>query len=401
VTTETVTRIRDDRDCGPDAVTADEPSISVIICTYAEARLGQLAAALQSVQDQRIPALETIVVVDHNLSLLQQVRGQWPGVVAIANHEARGLSGARNCGVVAARGEVVAFLDDDAVAAPMWLAYLRACYRDPLVAGAGGSIQPLWEEGRPAWFPREFDWVVGCTYRGMPTAPAPVRNLIGANMSFRRSLCLGAGGFRSVLGRVGASAAGCEETELCIRIGAERRWALRYEPRSIVYHQVPVERARWRYFTRRCFAEGRSKALVAAAVGTFDGLASERAYTAKVLPRACLQGLADALLQFDASGLARSSAIIGGLGYTMAGYLSGRLPAKERGPKHTGAIAQPSLEAPLRTSRVPRATARHVPENGVGWPLRGAHSRGARISPISPEPCSKQREERGSSSWGM
>src|SRR4051812_14154851 len=155
------------------------PSVSVIICAYADERWSELEAAVASMVNQVLQPIETIVVVDHNPHLLARVRRQLPDVVAVANDEARGLSGARNSGLRTAHGEVVAFLDDDAVAARDWLAWLTPGYLDASVIGVGGSIAPQWSSDRPAWFPEEFDWVVGCTYRGMPEQAATVRNLIG------------------------------------------------------------------------------------------------------------------------------------------------------------------------------------------------------------------------------
>jgi hypothetical protein len=192
------------------------------------------------------------------------------------------------------------------------------------VLGVGGAIVPVWAAGRPGWFPEEFDWVVGCTYRGMPDTAAPVRNLIGCNMSFRRRVFEAVGGFRSGIGRIGTRPAGCEETELCIRV--RQRWpegVLLYEPSARVYHRVPASRARWRYFHARCYYEGRSKAAVARFVGAGDGLASERAYTLRTLPRGFALGLADALRLEDMAGLARAGTIAAGLGATAAGYLIG------------------------------------------------------------------------------
>ncbi|HET7094259.1 MAG TPA: glycosyltransferase family 2 protein, partial [Thermomicrobiales bacterium] len=194
-----------------------QTDVSVVICAYADDRWPDLLAAVASVQTQTPAAREIIVVVDHNDALLDRVRTQIPGVAAVANVEPRGLSGARNSGVAASGGAIVAFLDDDATAAPDWLHQLCAAYDDPWVLGVGGAVEPAWAGGRPAWFPDEFDWVVGCTYRGMPGQTAPVRNLIGANMSFRRCVLEAVGGFRSGIGRIGALPVGCEETELCIR----------------------------------------------------------------------------------------------------------------------------------------------------------------------------------------
>jgi glycosyltransferase involved in cell wall biosynthesis len=245
--------------------------------------------------------------------------------VAVENQEAPGLSGARNSGLAVAQGSIIAFLDDDAVAAPDWLARLRQGYDDPQAIGVGGAIEPRWPDRRPGWLPEEFDWVVGCTYRGMPERRAPVRNLIGANMSFRREVFAHVGGFRGGLGRLGTRPLGCEETELCIR--ARQHWpraVMVYEPRARVHHRVAPHRARWGYFRSRCHAEGLSKAMVSRCVGAGDGLATERTYTMQTLPGGVLRGVADAL-RGDPSGCARAAAIVMGLAMTAAGYLEGRL----------------------------------------------------------------------------
>src|SRR5207247_3975777 len=173
--------------------------------------------------------------VDHNHALFERARRQLDGVIVVPNREPRGLSGARNTGVAESRGDVIAFLDDDAVAEPDWLAHLLAAYTDRHVLGVGGAIAPHWLEGRPAGFPAEFEWVVGCTYEGMPTARAQVRNVIGANMSLRRSVVGRVGGFRNGMGRVGLLPVGCEETELCIRARqAIPDGVFVYEPRARV-----------------------------------------------------------------------------------------------------------------------------------------------------------------------
>src|SRR5439155_54307 len=81
------------------------------------------------------------------------------------------------------------------------------------------AVDSLVAQGeRPTWHPPEFGWVVGCSYRGLPVEPAPVRNLIGCNMSMRRELFDAVGGFTHGIGRIGTIPLGCEETEWCIRV---------------------------------------------------------------------------------------------------------------------------------------------------------------------------------------
>jgi hypothetical protein len=174
---------------------------------------------------------------------------------------------------------------------------------------SGGSwwwdrSNPL-QGSRPAWFPREFGWVVGCTYKGMPEGTAPVRNLIGANMSFRRTAFSSAGLFTEGLGRTSHLPEGCEETELSIRVKRVLPQSeLIYQPAARVTHLVPASRARWEYYLKRSFSEGVSKAKVARLAGVKQGLSSEWTYTLKVLPNGFIEGLADAL-KGDLSGLGR------------------------------------------------------------------------------------------------
>jgi glycosyltransferase involved in cell wall biosynthesis len=302
-------------------VPSEPPTISVVICAFTRDRLEVLSEAIDSLRAQTLPPHEIVLVIDHAPELLDEVKGLWADLKIVANEERKGLSGARNTGVAAATGEVVAFLDDDAIAAPDWLAHLAAAYADPKVLGAGGTVRPRWVEGKPGWFPPEFDWVVGCTHSGMPQRLEPVRNLVGANMSFRRAPLLEVGGFSHDLGRVGTLPVGCEETDLSIRV--HQRWPeaeILYDPAAAVEHVVPPARAKVRYFLDRCRAEGRSKAVLSGMVGSDDGLSSERTYVRRTLPLGFLRDLGGAA-KGDAGGLGRAAMIFVGLAATTLDYL--------------------------------------------------------------------------------
>jgi GT2 family glycosyltransferase len=305
-----------------DRMKQSKVDVSVIICAYTLERWDDLVAAVESVRHQTALPREIIVVIDHNPALLERAHDYFLGAIVVENEAMRGLSGARNSGIAAAQGAVLAFMDDDAIAAPDWLSQLSAAYTDSNVIGVGGMIEPLWQAGRPSWFPTEFDWVVGCVYRGMPETAAPVRNLIGANMSFRRMVFDELGTFR--LGY------GCDETDFCIRV--RQRWpekVLLYTPSAKVIHQVPASRANWGYFRSRCYFEGGSKAVVSWLVGAQDGLSSERAYTVRTLPLGIIHGLKDALFNRKQAGLERAGAIIAGLALTTSGYLVSLLSVRE------------------------------------------------------------------------
>jgi hypothetical protein len=172
--------------------------------------------------------------------------------------------------------------------------------------------------------------VVGCSYRGLPTARAEIRNPIGANMSFRRDVFADAGAFDPDMGRLGKDAAGCEETEFSIRARkAHPGGRIVLEPSATCRHGVSPDRLTRRYFRRRCRAEGRSKALVSTLAGAEAALETERVYVRQTLPSGVLAGLRDAV-RGDRSGVARAWAIVEGVGLTASSYALARLRARAR-----------------------------------------------------------------------
>lgn len=280
-------------------------SVSVVVCAYTVQRWEQVGAALRSVAAQQLPPDEIVLVVDHDDELAARARTELAAelgtLVVLTNEHTRGLSGARNTALERAEGDIVVFLDDDARPADdQWLGRLLAPYDDPRVSGVGGPVRPVWPTGasRPATLPAHpdgrgvLDWVVGCSFAGQPSSPGPVRNLLGCNMSLRRAQALAVGGFAEELGRVGPTPSGCEETELCIRIGQSVPGArMVFEPAACVEHEVSADRLTWRYLRGRGYAEGLSKAVVSGLVGTDDALSEERSYVTRVLPRAVRRSL--------------------------------------------------------------------------------------------------------------
>lgn len=306
---------------------AERPTISVIVPAHSLERWAELEATVASALDQSRPAREVIVAIDHNPALVERATAAFGprGVRVLASEGPPGVSGARNTAVRRSAGEVLAFLDDDVRAGRDWLAAVAAAHADPGVTGTSGRLEPVWQGDAPAWLPPELYWVVGCTYRGLPTEAAPVRAPIGACMSFVRAIFDEAGGFtEGALGPRSGVALRCDDTEFGLR-------AVRARPGSVVLflpdpparHAVPADRARWSSLVSRCWVEGRSKAELVRLVGSGPALADERRYVARVLPAAFARGLGEAL-RGDGAGLARSGAIATALAVTAAGYAYGR-----------------------------------------------------------------------------
>jgi GT2 family glycosyltransferase len=294
---------------------------SVVIAAYDSERFHDLLSAVQALQQQTAAPREIIVAIDRNPELEARATAELGAVTVVPNREHAG-AGARNSGAAVATGDVLAFLDDDAVPAADWIERIESSLGQSDVMGVGGLIEPWWLDRQPSWFPAEFGWVVGCSYTGLPTERAQVRNVIAANMAIRRDVFEAIGGFRNDFGKQG-SRSEPEETDLCIRAGQawpERAWI--YDPAIRVRHRVPSSRGRFSYFVRRCFNEGIGKASLAGLVGRGDVLREETAYARTVLPRGIARGLETFLTRRDAGGLMRAAAIAAGGAVTAVAYLT-------------------------------------------------------------------------------
>jgi glycosyltransferase involved in cell wall biosynthesis len=315
---------------------ATAPSVSVIVTAFTFDRIGSIEEIVESLRKQTVAPAETLLVIDYQAELEAECRRRWPDVRVIPNAAERGSCGGRNTGVAESTGEIVAFLDDDAIPNHEWIERLQADFADPRVIGVAGGVNPRWLDGRPAWFPAEFDWVVGCMHSGMPKEREPVRNAIAANMAIRREEMLAIGGLRKEFSRIEKNAAGGEETDLCIRL--TERWPGRtilFDPAPAVEHCVPPERGEPRYFITRCFAEGRSKAALARLVGSQSGLSSERSYVRRTLPLGVLRNLGGAM-RGEFAGIGRAAMIVAGLATTVAGYVTASHPGEEAEDEATG-----------------------------------------------------------------
>ena len=256
----------------------------VVICTYTLARWDLLARAVESALAQSVAPQQLIIVVGHaepgeqhvNDELLARCQQEWgagradsPTEIVIVTRRFAGTKGSSlNTALLLTRAEIIAFLDDDAEAAPDWLERKLAVYAThPGVVALGGAPRPDYGAPRPSWFPPDFDWVFGCHYRALPDQLAPIPRLIGTSMSARRDAVLAVGGFH---------ADWHDDMDLSHRIAhAYGPDAVCYEPRAEVLHYVPPDRLTWSYFWRRCFYVNRSKVGAFADMGEAGNIRAE------------------------------------------------------------------------------------------------------------------------------
>lgn len=308
-------------------------SVSVVVPAWSWDRREELAACLRGIERQTLKPAQTIVVIDHNPKLLEWTRAGFPNVEAVPNRNERGVVGARNTGAEIATGDLVVLTDDDTEAEPTWIERLASCFADAEVVGVTGELVPKWADEAPAWYPQEFYWVFGCSYTGLPEEIAPVRNPIAANMAVRSQQLGEIGGFRQGVapreiryrGTVIAGGHALEDTELGIRIGQrwpQMRWL--YHPDATVRHAVAPEQATLGYLMRRSFEEGASKAHLAGAVGSQEGLSSERRYVTVVLPTGVARGVGQSL-RGDRNGILRAGAIVVGALCSGIGFAIGTI----------------------------------------------------------------------------
>ncbi|UCF30159.1 MAG: glycosyltransferase family 2 protein [bacterium] len=234
--------------------------LSVVVCTHNRPAL--LASCLQSLADQSLAGDQyEVIVVDNNSTgstgeVIDRFAGRVKNFRSVVETD-QGLSHARNRGWREALGEFVAFIDDDARAAPDWCERILGAFETvtPRPVLVGGRILPWYETPPPEWFVDELEtreW--GGTPRFLHGGNARY-GFSGSNMAFAREVLDEYGGFSPAFGMEGGKRRVGEESELCFRIYADRP-AFWYDPAIEVLHWVPVGHYRPGYHFMRGVQSG-------------------------------------------------------------------------------------------------------------------------------------------------
>jgi len=211
-------------------------SVSVVVCTWNRATY--LRRCLDSLIHQTLQSKELIVVNGPSTDKTSQVIRDYP-VTMVQQGDRKGLSEARNLGIARATGDVIAFIDDDAIADPRWIENIESGYSNPKFGGVAGTVIG----------PNEVISVPGLflvdqygDYRFIaPEAGAgreALRICNGCNMSFRKSVLQLVGGFDPFYRYYH------DEADLCVRI-QRAGFLIDFCPKAVVRHAVaPSENRR-------------------------------------------------------------------------------------------------------------------------------------------------------------
>jgi glycosyltransferase involved in cell wall biosynthesis len=247
------------------------PKISVVVTAYTIERINDIFELLDSIQAQSFNDLETIFIIERSEDLLNKVSDYLKlknitCVQTIYSKEKIGLSGARNLGISKAKGQIIAFIDDDVVLFPDWAEEMVKAYHDESIIGATGPGLPMWEDEKLKWLPEELFWIVSATaFTGWKEERA-VRSAWGMNMSFRREAfdtCIFSTNFGQTTGGKEAWKAGpVDDAEFSIQLRLKTKKSIIYNPHVQVYHKVYKYRLTRKFLRGQGYWQGYSKALL-------------------------------------------------------------------------------------------------------------------------------------------
>ncbi|MCQ5374903.1 MAG: glycosyltransferase family 2 protein, partial [Candidatus Methanomethylicia archaeon] len=244
--------------------------VSIIVTSYTIDRLFDIYRLLDSIAAQTCRDLQVIFVADHCEELYTKVKDRAQVLpvetrVLLHNSGERGVNICRNIGIQASDGDILGFIDDDAVLFPDWVEQtIRIYTENSEVAGLTGPAFPLWDEPEVmSWFPKELYFVWGCTVWDWDE-DRPIRNVGGMNCSFRRHALESAGLFRPGLGPVGGEERipwfhpSGEEIDLSLRVrkALGPSGLIIYSPRVRILHRVQGSRFNTAFVIKRCFRFG-------------------------------------------------------------------------------------------------------------------------------------------------
>jgi len=238
-----------------------DPLLSIIVTSYSLDRLQDVQELLDSLHRQSYRNTEIVLVGEGDAELCHRVRAyaqsrNISNLKLVFNSGRPGLSAARDLGARHARAEILAFIDDDALAYPDWAEQMVRSFSDETVVGLTGPALPLWVDRPNGWFPEELYWILGCTGWSKANGLQDIRNVWGMNMAFRREAFRRAAGFSQDMGGVQGRRLHGEEVELSLRVRKETGGRILYNPEVRVMHKVQGRRLSTRWISKTSYWTG-------------------------------------------------------------------------------------------------------------------------------------------------
>ncbi|MCC6450577.1 MAG: glycosyltransferase family 2 protein [Candidatus Aureabacteria bacterium] len=225
--------------------------ISVVVLTHN--RLPFLRDCVESIRANGYADHEIVVVDNASTDGTAEAFRRVPGVRLLRFDRDRDLAACRNAGIDAARGDIIAFTDDDCAVEKDWLSRIEADLRDH--DAVGGVARPLGDFSPPRWWDDEINWLVGLSVPGHYGPRAGEIYLPASlNLAYRAPV-LRALGFREGAPGLAGRNMTREDSDLWIRTRAGGHRTL-FDPALVVYHRVPPERLTVSFCVRRAFSDG-------------------------------------------------------------------------------------------------------------------------------------------------
>lgn len=241
--------------------------VSTIVSTYSDNRYYDLIELMDALRKQINEYNEIIIIIDANQHLYTTIKNHAlkygnSNIKVIFNPENKGLSHSRNIGIHHSNGDILAFIDDDAIPCPDWTnEIIKTFLKDDKIGAVTGDVIPVWEDNNMSWFPKELHWMISCSYTLTPKKEKEIERGFGTNMAFRRKVFQRVGEFNTKLGINGKNWVGGEDTDMFLRV-KDNGTKIIFNPDIKVYHKISKERIYIKNLIKRAINGGFSVAIM-------------------------------------------------------------------------------------------------------------------------------------------
>lgn len=248
-----------------------DKAISIVATCYSQERFRDVIDLIESICCQTYRSLNLILVIEKSRDLYQEI-SSYIAANSISNvtvvfSSLFGLSSARNLGVKLAKGDIIAFVDDDVILEPQWAEETAKMFDDPVIIGTAGPCRPLIMNGKQNRLSEELEWLIGCTAFYGLKQPVEIRNAWGMNMAFRRELFECGLRFNEAFGMRSAATEAWgqrppEDVDFSLRARAMTGGHILYNPYAGALHKVYQNRFQITNFIKKSFFMGRQRRIM-------------------------------------------------------------------------------------------------------------------------------------------